>query len=169
MCDVVQALHLLSHVDGSGGETLLVDGFRAAHLLREKDPASFSLLCTTRLEQHCIDNINHFNYRSYDTLIRVDPHSRDLEWIRHNPYDRSPTPVAKNLQGPIYKALASLGLLLEDPRSTVKFKLSPGRLLLVDNWRVLHGRTAFIGRRELCGCYMPRDDWLNKARQMELL
>ena len=51
----------------------------------------------------------------------------------------------------------------------LKFKLRPGRLLLVDNWRVLHGRTAFIGRRELCGCYLPRDDWLNKARQVALL
>jgi len=67
------------------------------------------------------------------------------------------------------KALASLGRLLEDPDAMLKFTLRPGRLLLVDNWRVLHGRTAFIGRRELCGCYLPRDDWLNKARQVALL
>jgi len=165
----VQALHLLRHVSGSGGETLLVDGFRAAHLLREQDPASFDLLCTTRLEHHSVDPIRRLNYRSNDTVIRIDPHSRNVEWIRYNPYDRSPVPVAENLQGPMYKALASLGLLLEDPDATLKFKLKPGRLLLVDNWRVLHGRAAFIGRREMCGCYLPRDDWLNRARQMALL
>lgn len=169
-CDVLtQVLHLLRHDGGSGGETLLVDGFRAAHLLREKDPASFNLLCTTRVEQQFIDQINRLNYRSRDTLIRCDPHSGDLEWIRYNPHDRSPSSVEESLQGPIYKALASLGCLLEDPSAALKFKLSPGRVLLVDNWRALHGRTAFIGRRELCGCYLPRDDWLNKARQMALL
>jgi len=162
-------LHLLRHVDGSGGETLLVDGFRAAHLLRQKDPASFNLLCTTPIEQHFVDHVNHFHYRSHDTLIRIDPHSGDLEWIRFKPYDRSPSPVAENLQGPIYKALASLGLLLEDPSAALQFKLSLGRLILIDNWRVLHGRTAFIGRRDMCGCYLPRDDWLNKARQVALL
>lgn len=162
-------LHLLRHVGGSGGETLLADGFRGAHLLREHDPASFNLLCTARLEHHSIDPIHRLDYRSHDTVIRIDPVSGNLEWIRYNPYDRSSTPVAENLQGPMYKALASLGLLLEDPDATLKFKLKPGRLLLVDNWRVLHGRTAFIGRREMCGCYLPRDDWLNKARQMALL
>lgn len=171
-CDlsVGQGLHLLRHVGGSGGENLLVDGFRAAHLLREKDPASFNQLCTTRLEHHFVDHINRLSYRSNDTLIRIDPHSGDLEWIRYKPYDRSPSsPVAEDLQGPMYKALASLGLLLEDQSAALKFQLSPGRLLLMDNWRVLHGRTAYTGCREMCGFYLPRDDWLNKARQMALL
>jgi len=165
----VQVFHLLRHEGGSGGETLLSDGFRVAHLLREQDPASFNLLCTTRLEHHIVNEVLHLNYRSCDTVIRTEPHSRNVEWIRYNPYDRSPVPLAENLQGPMYKALASLGALLEDPNAALKFKLRPGRLLLVDNWRVLHGRTAFVGRRELCGCYLPRDDWLNKARQMALI
>ena len=165
----MQALHLLRHVGGSGGETLLADGFRAARLLGERYPASFKLLCTTRIEHRSLDPIHRLDYRSHDTVIRIDPHSQNLEWIRYNPYDRSPAPFAENLQGPMYRALASLGLLLEDPDATLKFKLQPGRLLLVDNWRVLHGRTAFSGRREMCGCYLPRDDWLNKARQVALL
>lgn len=148
---------------------MLVDGFRAARLLMDRDPKSFQLLCTTRLEQHFIDYANRLNYRSHDTPIRFDLHSGDLEWIRFNPHDRSPSPLAEHLQGPVYRALACLGRLLEDPDAMLRFKLSPGRLLLIDNWRVLHGRTAFIGRREMCGCYLPRDDWLNRARQVALL
>ena len=155
---------------GSGGETVLVDGFRTAHLLRERDPASFSLLCTARLEHHHVDRNRRHSYRSHDTAIRVDPHSGNVEWIRYKSYDRSPAPVTETGdQGPVYGALASLGRLLEYPRAALKFQLRPGRLLLFDNWRVLHSRTAFTGRRELCGCYLPRDDWLNKARQMALL
>jgi len=160
----VQALHQLRH-EGTGGETLLVDGFRAADILREQDPASFDLLCTTRLEHDFVDQIRHLYYRSYDTVIRIDPDSRNLEWIRYNLYDRSPAPVT----GPMYKALASLHSLLEDASAVLKFKLRPGRIFLFDNWRVLHGRTAFTGRREMGGCYLPRDDWLNKARQLALI
>ena len=163
-------LHLLEHeVGGTGGESLLVDGFRAAHLLRERDPVSFDVLCATRIEHETVDPSRHINHRHRDTVLRFDPRFQNMEWIRYNPYDRTVEPVAENLQGPTYKALASLALLLEDPNGTLKFKLRPGRLLLFDNWRVLHGRTAFTGRREICGCYLPRDDWLNKARQMALL
>lgn len=40
--------------------------------------------------------------------------------------------------------------------------------LFVDNWRVLHGREAFTGYRQLCGCYLTRDDVLNTARLLGL-
>jgi len=99
----MQALHLLRHVGASGGETLLVDGFRAARMLRQQDPASFRLLCTTRLGHHSVDPLHRLDYRSHDTVIRAEPHSGNLEWIRYNPYDRSPEPVEPNLQGPMYK------------------------------------------------------------------
>ena len=40
--------------------------------------------------------------------------------------------------------------------------------LFIDNWRVLHGREAFTGYRQLCGCYLTRDDVLNTARLLGL-
>lgn len=42
------------------------------------------------------------------------------------------------------------------------------QVLFVDNWRVLHGREAFTGYRQLCGCYLTRDDVLNTARLLGL-
>ena len=148
---------------------MLSDGFRAAEMLRVQDPASFNLLCTVCIEQHFIDRERSLHYRSYDTVIRIDPHSGNPERIRYHHYDRSPAPVAENLQGPMYKALASLGILLEDPLAVLKFKLRPGRLLLVDNWRLVHGRTDFTGERVTGICFLPRDNWLNKARTMSLI
>jgi len=32
-------------------------------------------------------------------------------------------------------------------------QLQPGRPLLFDNWRVLHGRSSFTGNRRMCGGY----------------
>ncbi|GJM37305.1 MAG: hypothetical protein DHS20C19_06720 [Acidimicrobiales bacterium] len=34
----------------------------------------------------------------------------------------------------------------------------PGQLLLIDNWRLLHGRTHYSGNRVLLGCYTGHDD-----------
>ena len=39
-----QMFHLLSHQGGSGGATLLVDGFRAANILRSESPKAFRTL-----------------------------------------------------------------------------------------------------------------------------
>lgn len=44
----------------------------------------------------------------------------------------------------------------------------PLQALFIDNWRVLHGREAFTGYRQLCGCYLTRDDVLNTARLLGL-
>ena len=35
----------------------------------------------------------------------------------------------------------------------------PGDAMLFDNWRVLHGRTAYTGHRHLCGAYVNREDF----------
>jgi trimethyllysine dioxygenase len=35
-----------------------------------------------------------------------------------------------------------------------------------DNWRVLHGRTAFEGRRRVCGGYIGVDDWRGKETRI---
>ena len=49
---------------------------------------------------------------------------------------------------------------LETPQYELQFLLKKGELMMFDNNRVLHGRTAFNpseGRRQLQGCYIDRD------------
>ena len=36
------------------------------------------------------------------------------------------------------------------------------RLAVVDNHRVLHGRSAFDGRRRMCGAYIGMDEYRSK-------
>ena len=44
-----------------------------------------------------------------------------------------------------------------------RFRMAPGDLFIVDNLRVLHGRTAITsgGRRRLQGCHVDRDSLLS--------
>jgi len=54
--------------------------------------------------------------------------------------------------------------LIEDPDNQLKRRLLPGDLLLFDNWRVLHGREAYEGKRDLIGCYFNWEDFESRLR-----
>ena len=49
----------------------------------------------------------------------------------------------------------------------LRFRYEPGDLVLVDNRRVLHGRTAYdaeVGERWLQGCYGEREELMSRLR-----
>jgi trimethyllysine dioxygenase len=51
-----------------------------------------------------------------------------------------------------------------------RIRLAPGQCLVVDNQRVLHGRTAFAGGvREMVGCYIGRDEYESRLRAFGIL
>ena len=54
-------------------------------------------------------------------------------------------------------------MLAESPRCRFDFRLRAGDLLVMDNTRLLHGRSAYAesasGRRHLQGCYMDSDSF----------
>lgn len=52
----LQTFHLLSHTKGDGGASLLVDGFRAAELLRLESPEAFEDLCRIKIRGHSSGN-----------------------------------------------------------------------------------------------------------------
>lgn len=51
-----------------------------------------------------------------------------------------------------------------EPEGEWWFKLHPGLVLFMDNWRVLHGRSKFTGQRKMTGCYVAHADYYSKAR-----
>jgi gamma-butyrobetaine dioxygenase len=59
-----------------------------------------------------------------------------------------------------YDAFSLWCRMLDDPQLQVRIHLEPGDLFIVDNRRVLHGRTAYDssgGTRHLQGCYADID------------
>lgn len=89
---------------------------------------------------------------------------------RFNPYDRAPLrTVPPEDMAHFYDSYEALTNIIRRQESEFWIKLKPGMVLLVDNWRVMHGRSGFTGKRVICGCYLPRDDWTSRARVMGLL
>ncbi|XP_048746298.1 trimethyllysine dioxygenase, mitochondrial-like [Ostrea edulis] len=158
----IQVFHVLEH-NGTGGETLLVDGFHVAETLRRNNPAEFECLAETVVPHEFYDK--EHRVRSLGTVLTLHPTTKELLSIRYNPYDRSPLhTVPPNQIRRFYKSYAALSEEIGKTDNEFWIKLKPGMVLFVDNWRVMHGRSAFIGQRRVSGCYLPRDDWFGQAR-----
>jgi trimethyllysine dioxygenase len=90
--------------------------------------------------------------------------------FRYNNDDRAPLTTLAPADVPLfYRHLHVLTRATRDPAMAAMVRLRPGDGLLVDNHRVLHGRHAFSGARNLLGWYMDRDELLSRARRLALV
>ncbi|KAI4187253.1 MAG: hypothetical protein L6R41_002927 [Letrouitia leprolyta] len=156
----LQTFHLLSHTDGDGGSSLLVDGFRAAEILRRESPAEYETLCRVKIRGHASGNekVKFLTDLAHPVLVATaeadEPGKPAVRQVRWNNDDRAamvardPDEIAR-----WYSAAKKWVEILRRRESEYWEQLRPGRPLIFDNWRVLHGRSAFTGRREICGGY----------------
>ncbi|MDB6013063.1 MAG: hypothetical protein JWL65_5313 [Gammaproteobacteria bacterium] len=152
----VQLLHCLAN-ETSGGLSTLVDGFAAAEALRVRDKAAFEVLARTPVR---------FRYRddTTDLVASAPPIELDaaggLLAVHFSPrLDFVPLGSPEVLDG-YYRARRAFDHLLRSPQFEIRFLLETGDLLMMDNRRLLHGRTGFDpaeGLRHLQGCYIDID------------
>jgi gamma-butyrobetaine dioxygenase len=151
----VQFLHCL-RTAADGGDSVFVDGFRAAALLREQDPAAFAVLAATPVT---------FSYRDTGTwlsatkpLITLDARGRIRE-IRLNSRSLQPPRLGPAQAAGFYAAYRAFAELACRPAAMRTVRLAPGDCAIFDNTRILHGRTGFTGAggRHLQGCYADLD------------
>ncbi|XP_051534293.1 trimethyllysine dioxygenase, mitochondrial-like [Myxocyprinus asiaticus] len=166
----IQVFHCLRH-EGTGGRTLLVDGFHAADRVFQQTPENFELLSRVPIKHEYIENLSeHCNHMiGIGPVLNVYPWNNEVYMIRYNNYDRSViNTVPHDVVQRWYAAHRQLTTELRRPENELWVKLKPGKVLFIDNWRVLHGRESFTGLRQLCGCYLTRDDVVNTARSLGL-
>lgn len=163
----LQVFHVLDH-KGEGGKTLLVDGFRAAQTVKDEDINSFQVLTETCIQGEYLEKGQHHCLTS--PVLSLHPITGKFRQIRYNLYDRSPmntVPFSKVMEW--YQAMGLLSKAVCDPSGEWWLQLRPDQVLFVDNWRVLHGRSAFTGVRWVAGAYISRTDFLSRARVAEAL
>ena len=76
----------------------------------------------------------------------------------------APVRAPEHLIEPIYAARRALLELVHDEGLQAKIALRPGDLLIADNYRVMHGRSAYRGRRHLRHCHIDRDEMYSRYR-----
>lgn len=174
----LQAFHLLSHTPPTnkpaeevlGGQSLLVDGFHAAETLRQESPKDFDILRKVKLPWHASGNQGVAIAPDMAYPV-IETNGGNLHRIRWNNDDRGVVPLDIDVDA-WYQAARKWDEILRSKESEFWFQLEPGRvlskcarnysnsvvilklfLIVFDNWRVLHGRSAFEGLRRICGAY----------------
>ena len=152
----VQLLHCLTN-RSTGGKSTLVDGLAVGLALRQRDPEAYRILSAipvrfayTHADTHLVD---------YAPMIEHDAGGQIVGIRVSSKLDFVPLLEEAELEA-FYRARRRLDAMLRSPEFEIRFLLDDGDLLMFDNRRLLHGRTAFDpqeGLRHLQGCYIDID------------
>lgn len=163
----LQILYCLEN-SASGGENMVVDGFKVAQRLRDENPEWFTVL-----SKYCAK----FEYagetgvclRSRKPMIELAPDGELLAVRFNNRSTAAITDVPFDDMVCYYDAYRRFGEIIDDPGMEVSFKLSPGDSFIVDNTRVLHARKGYSGegKRWLQGCYADKDGLYSKLEALD--
>lgn len=158
----LRLMHCLS-ADIVGGDVLLADGFQIADTLHTKHPAQFELLTHMPITFRYADDAHDLS--ATHPVLTLDARGSVTAVRYHNavtaPFLFPPEQIA-----PYYEAYRHFARLANDPKHQVRLRLHAGDLVLMDNTRVLHGRSGFgsVGNRQMQVCYAHRDSLLSTLR-----
>ena len=156
----LQLLHCLAF-DGTGGLSTMVDGFRIASELRARQPELYDVLSRVEVPGQYIGDGSHL--MASRPVFRHD-RAGELVQVSFNNADRAPFLLPAPEMELFYEGLRAFELLANDHRLQWRRVNPPGDAMLFDNWRVLHGRTAYTGHRHLCGAYINHEDYESRLR-----
>jgi len=140
-----------------GGESIFADGFALAAHLRDTAPEAFTLLTTTAVP---------FLYRSGDAELYAErpliqlATSGAIAAVHYNSRSIAPLALSAAQTPHFYAAYRRFAALLREARWQLRTRLGAETVVVFDNQRILHGRTAFSSARHprhLRGCYLTRD------------
>ncbi len=151
----IQLLHCLQN-STAGGDSVLVDGFRAAELLRQERIEHFDTLVDNWVNFRFSDAVAELNSRA--AMIETNDLG-DVVRVRYNNRSIASLRLPAERIKPFYSAYRHFSEILERDSLKITFRLEPGHLIFFDNTRVLHARTAFSaeGERHLQGAYADLD------------
>ncbi|MBV9695730.1 MAG: trimethyllysine dioxygenase [Gammaproteobacteria bacterium] len=161
-----QMFHCLA-AECTGGENVLIDGFRVAEIMRRDTPEDFRILTEVAIPGQYIDAGRGIHLMARRPLFRLDD-SGQLVQVSYNNYDRAPFLLPPERQRAFYRALGTFNRLTADVTLQHRRRLLPGSVLLFDNWRVLHARDAYTGYRRLAGVYLNKEDVESRLRFLRI-
>lgn len=161
----IDVFHCLINTS-EGGMSTYVDGFAIAEDLAATEPEAYELLTTIPIA-HIRRHPGEIDLRSRGPLISLDQFGHPCG-IRY--FDRAMAPLECSpvLIDPMYDAVRSYNRRMKDPTFNAEIRVAPGNGMLIDNHRVMHGRTAFdpsLGRH-IRLCHVPRDEFHGRLREL---
>ncbi len=159
-------LLLCCDYDATGGESIMVDGFKIAEILKNTDKEIYNILTEIEIPGNYIGDGVHLEARRPVFKLTLDG---KISQVSFNNYDRGVFRLKNDKGKQLYKAIRNFDQLANNERLQWRKVLKPGEMLIFDNWRVMHGRGEFKGKRKMSGCYINREDFESSCRMHKLL
>ncbi len=162
----IQILHCLQN-EVKGGFSTLVDGFAVAEYLKKNHHNLFKILTKVKVRFRFVDKT--VILENWGELIELDENNKVKQVRFSTRVDYVPALEKKELKQ-FYEARKLISKLYTSKKFEIKFKLEKGDLIMMDNYRLLHGRTSYDpneGKRYLKGCYIDHDSTEGKLRYLE--
>jgi len=172
-------MHVIEYKDAKGGGSVLNDGFKLGHHMRKHFPEYFALLSNVSIPyKRTFKDTANYHTRRY--TFSVDGNN-ELTSLHFNHIDRQPLDEKSLYQAKevlscdadeamkkMYQAIRCFHQLLYSDQFCYRFDLRPGRMLMMNNKRVLHAREELLyGHRSICGVYHTEQEWLSKLEKLE--
>ena len=162
----VPSIQFLFCIENSceGGDSTVVDGFKVASDLKKNNPDIFETLSKTLI---------NFKFKDKDAVLEKTgkiiklSERGELKHIKYSNrldfvFYQEPDQLEK-----FYQAKRVMHEMINSDKYVLKFHLEPGSLLIMNNYRTLHGRTSYNtseGSRWLQGLYIDHDSAESKYR-----
>ena len=162
----IQLLHCIEN-EVSGGYSTLVDGYSVTEKLKNEDPEAYKILSEVKVRFKFTDQ--NVMLEDWSELIHLDD-KKQFKQVRFSPRLDYVPMLEKVKLDKYYKARKKLSDMYNSEKNRIEFKLAPKDLMMMDNYRVLHGRTKFDpkeGERFLQGCYIDFDSTEGKLRHLK--
>jgi trimethyllysine dioxygenase len=161
-----QIFHCLA-ADCSGGDNLLIDGFKVGQIMQREYAEDYRLLSVVEIPGRYLDHARGIQLMARRPLFRHDQSGALLQ-VSYNNHDRAPFVLPVEQHRRFYRALSTFAGLCAQPRLHYRRRLLPGSVLMFDNWRLLHAREAYTGYRRLAGAYLNREDVDSRLRVLRI-
>ena len=162
----IQLLHCIES-EVTGGFSTLVDGYTVTEDLKKEYFDFYKILSEIKVRFRFTDK--EVVLEDWSELIKLDE-NKDFKQVRFSPrLDYVPI-LEKDKLDLYYRARKKLSEMYNSDKYRIEFKLSPKDLIMMDNHRLLHGRTAYEtkeGNRFLQGCYIDYDSTEGKLRHLK--
>ena len=137
-------LLLCCKYNAKGGASIMVDGLSIARELKKNHQKLFKTLTEIKVKgKYLGDGFNN--------------------------YDRAPIDLPYKSTLEFYNAIKKFDQLANSKKYQWRHILRPGELLIFNNWRVMHGRGSFSGKRKMAGCYINKEDFDSCCRMNSII
>ena len=161
----IDIFHCLVNTN-EGGMSTYVDGFAIAESIAAENPGAYELLTTVPIS-HIRRHPGEIDLRNRGPVMTLDEFGQP-SGIRYFDRAMAPPDCAPELMDDFFNAVREYNKRMMSSEFLTEIRVAPGNGMLIDNHRVMHGRTAFdpsLGRH-IRLCHVPRDEFHGRLREL---